>query len=79
MRGPLVTNWVKQKTTEVEDMLQAGADPNNNIFWTSFKTAFEEAYTDTGKAQSTFNEITTLQMKGQNLNEYITRFETLAS
>ena len=77
MRGSLMADWVWQKTDWVEDQIQGGRDPDNTTIWTEFKKAFSDAFTDTGKEQSAFRELTTLAMKGGDLDEYITRFDTL--
>jgi Retrotransposon gag protein len=77
MRGPKVADWVQQKTNELEAALSGGTNPNHEKVWTDFKKAFESAFADTGRSQSAFNQLVSLTMKGGDLDDYITKFNTL--
>ena len=47
----------------------------DKVLWTEFKTAFHDAWTDTSKKQTVYDQLMKLTMTGWDINNYIANFE----
>ena len=51
--------------------------PTNERLWIEFTEAFCRQFWDTAKVEKAWAELLNLEMKGNDINRYITNFETL--
>src|SRR6266436_7297404 len=81
MRGPIVDDWVSDQVTILMDRASQAANPvprTSAVHWTELQTAFDAAFTDTTKQQNAHAALQQLQMRGDDLDSYITTFKHLA-
>ena len=79
--GPNVDDWAKHQLDQLEEKTSL-TNPNhyaetNKQLWTEFETAFQATYQDTTKAQDTYTALMQLEMKGWDINTYISTFDWL--
>ena len=78
IKGPRVDDWVAQQ------MVAAATKVYNGIYletderlWTEWETTFTTAFTDTASAEQAYADLTKLEMRGDEIDEYIATFEHL--
>ncbi|KAH8993766.1 hypothetical protein EDB92DRAFT_1944462 [Lactarius akahatsu] len=80
--GPSVNNWVDIEEQKLDALITRAANPvakTDEQLWTTFEASFKAAWTDTLSKQNAYQKLTTLQMKGDDVDTYISQFEYLAS
>ncbi|KAH8999740.1 hypothetical protein EDB92DRAFT_1940535 [Lactarius akahatsu] len=82
IRGPAVNNWVDLEEQKLDGLTTRHLNPvadTDEQLWTQFETSFKNAWTDTLSKQNAYQKLTTLQMKGDDVDAYIAQFEYLAN
>jgi hypothetical protein len=78
MKGPKIDDWVREKATLLEMVVSNGtANPNDEHVWNMFIKEFMEAFTDTTRREQATLDLINIQMKGEDLNTYISTFHHL--
>lgn len=87
MKGGKVDDWVSERWDKISTKVQGdqGANPpippthldTDEEPWTNFGSDFERAFADTTPAEQIYAELRKLKMKGDEGDEYITKFEHL--
>ena len=78
MKGPKIDDWVQEKATILETAVANGtADPNNEHVWNTFIEEFTDAFTDTTRREQATLDLINIQMKGEDLDTYISTFHHL--
>jgi hypothetical protein len=75
MKGPKIDNWVWEKATLLETAVANGtANPNDEHVWNTFLKEFTDAFTDTTRREQATLDLINIQMKGEDLDMYISTF-----
>jgi Retrotransposon gag protein len=78
MKGPKIDDWVQEKATLLEMAVSNGtANPNDEHVWNMFIEEFMEAFTDTTRREQAMLDLINIQMKGEDLDTYISTFHHL--
>lgn len=81
IRGPLVNDWVSDQIDILYDRANRTNNPiarNENVHWTEFIAAFDNAFMDSTKAQQAHVALQQLTMRGEDLDSYVATFKHLA-
>ena len=82
IHGPMVDNWVNAQETHLTDRTDpVGMNPvleTDEVLWAEFETAFRDAWTDTSKKQTAYDQLMKLTMTGWDIDNNIANFERLA-
>jgi len=78
IRGPLINNWVKEQAQWLIDQVTGGVAHAEENLWATIETRFCQAYTNTVEKQKAQHNIRDLKMKGDNLDTFISQFQTIA-
>ncbi|KAH8999572.1 hypothetical protein EDB92DRAFT_2008452 [Lactarius akahatsu] len=82
IRGPSVNNWVDIEEQKLDALITQATNPvaeTDEQLWTAFEASIKAAWTDTLSKQNAYQKLTMLQMKGDDVDTYISQFEYLAS
>jgi len=60
------------------DQVTGGVAHTEENLWATIETRFHQAYTDTAEKQKAQHDIRELKMKGDNLDTFISQFQTIA-
>jgi Ty3 transposon capsid-like protein len=74
IKGPKVDNW---QEAWLEELTSTNLHPDDEALWTNFEQKFKDAYTNSNKKRAAYNKLMTLQMKGGDIDTYITTFNNL--
>ena len=87
MKGPKVDDWVLQQgdnltirvqgNTLVNPMIPPTHRDDDETLWREFVADFTRAFTDTASSEQAYAALTDLQMKGEEIDDYIATFESL--
>jgi Retrotransposon gag protein/Zinc knuckle len=78
MKGPKIDDWVREKVTLLETAVSNGmANPNDEHVWNMFLEEFTDAFTDTTRWEQATLDLINIQMKGEDLDTYISTFHHL--
>ena len=87
MKGPKVDDWVLQQedrltihiqeNTLVNPMIPLTHHDDDETLWREFVADFTQAFTDTTSSEQAYATLTDLQMKGEDIDDYIATFESL--
>ena len=87
IKGPHVDDWVAQEAKKTVDRVYGRPHDtlpilpthraDDEVLWNDFITDFESAYADTALEEQAYADITKLEMKGDEINEYIVAFKYL--
>jgi Retrotransposon gag protein len=78
MKGPKIDDWVREKATLLEMVVSnSTANPNDEHVWNTFIEEFTEAFTDTTRWEQATLDLINIQMKGEDLDTYISTFHHL--
>jgi hypothetical protein len=58
--------------------MDRGGNPDDEAHWQNFKRMFLSAYTDTTKKEDAIQQLLSLKMQGDDLDNYVSTFEHLA-
>ena len=78
--GEQVEDWVIQQVRELKEKMIRRSDPiakTEEELWKDLIKNFVNAYTWTGKTEQARIELAKLEMKEDNIDKYITKFENL--
>ncbi len=79
IRGPLVDNWVQEQAQWLVDQTTTGVLQTKENLWRTIDTRFRQAYTDTAESTKAQHKLKTLHMVKDNLDDFISRFQSLAN
>jgi hypothetical protein len=74
IKGPRVEDWQEAR---LEELTNTNLHLDDEALWTNFEQKFKDAYTDSNKKRATYDKLMTLQMKGGDIDTYITTFDNL--
>jgi hypothetical protein len=78
MKGPKIDDWVREKVTLLEMAVSnSTANPNDEHVWNTFLEEFTDAFTDTTRQEQATLDLINIQMKGEDLDTYISTFHHL--
>jgi Retrotransposon gag protein len=78
MKGPKIDDWVREKATLLETAVSNGtANLNDKHVWNTFIEEFTEAFTDITRREQATLDLINIQMKGEDLDTYISTFHHL--
>jgi Retrotransposon gag protein len=78
MKGPKIDDWVQEKVMLLEmAVLNRTANPNDEHVWNMFIEEFTEAFMDTTRREQATLDLINIQMKGEDLDTYISTFHHL--
>jgi Retrotransposon gag protein len=78
MKGPKIDNWVQEKAMLLETAVSnRTANPNDEHVWNTFIEEFTEVFTDTTRREQATLDLINIQMKGEDLDTYISTFHHL--
>ena len=70
--------WSHEYVDQLADEVYTnGVDPNNEWLWDNFVLAFVQRFWDTREEERALAQLLNIEMKKDNLDRYITRFESL--
>jgi len=78
IRGPLVNDWVKEQAQWLIGQVQGGVAHTEENLWATIETQFCQAYTDTVEKVKAQQNIRDLRMKGDDLDTFISQFQSIA-
>src|ERR1700756_4525033 len=79
IRGPIVKAWARIELDALQARRLAGIQDDDELHWNSFRTSFLRAWRDINLREDAVMELENLSMVNKDLEEYISRFETLIS
>jgi hypothetical protein len=78
MKGPKIDDWVREKVTLLETAVSNGtANLNDKHVWNTFIEEFTDAFMDTTRREQATLDLINIQMKGEDLDIYISTFHHL--
>jgi Retrotransposon gag protein/Zinc knuckle len=78
MKGPKIDDWVWERAMLLEMVVSNGtANLNDKHVWNTFIEEFTEAFTDTTRREQATLDLINIQMKGEDLDTYISTFHHL--
>ena len=87
IKGPRVNDWVAQEAKKTVDRVYRRLHDNppvppthrtdDEVLWNDFITDFESAYADTASEEQAYADMMKLEMKGDEIDEYIAAFKYL--
>ena len=79
IRGPNTDNWVAEQAEWLVDQVVGGVLPTEENLWNTVLNQFTNVYTDTAIKSRSQKQLRELQMKQENLDDYIAEFQSLAN
>ena len=79
IRGPNTDDCVAEQAEWLVDQVIWGVLPTEENLWRVIETRFTNAYTDTALRSQSQRQLRELQMKHENLDDYIAEFQSLAN
>ena len=78
IKGEDVDEWCHgYADTFAEEVYTNGTDPNNKSLWDKFVLAFVRCFRDTGEKERAWAQLLIIEMKEDDLDGYIAKFESL--
>jgi Retrotransposon gag protein len=78
MKGPKINDWVQEKVMLLETaVINETANPNDEHVWNTFIEEFTEAFMDIIRREQVMLDLINIQMKGEDLDTYISTFHHL--
>jgi hypothetical protein len=80
LQGPKVEDWVVDQAQELCSKVTRRSNPidkTEEVLWDDLKQAFINAYAHTGHVEITQTDLAKLMMVGDQIDEYIAKFENL--
>jgi Retrotransposon gag protein len=74
IKGPRVEDWQEAR---LEELTNTNLHPDDEALWTTFEQKFKDTYTNSNKKRAAYDKLMTLQMKGGDIDTYITTFDNL--
>ena len=79
IRGPNTDDWVAEQAKWQVEQVIGGVLPTEENLWQVIETRFTNTYTDTAIRSRSQSQLRELQMKQENLNDYIAEFQSLTN
>ena len=79
IRGPNTDDWVAEQAEWLVDQVAGGVLPTEENLWRVVEPLFTNAYTDTAVRSRSQRLLKELQMKQENLDDYIAEFQILTN
>ena len=79
IRGPNTDDWVAEKADWLINQVAGGVLPTEENLWHTVINRFSNMYTDTAIKSRSQRQLRELQMKQENLDNYIAEFHSLAN
>src|SRR5712675_673980 len=82
LQGPKVEDWVVEQAKDLRSKTMRRSDPiakDDETLWEDLKQAFANNYAHTGRMEEARADLSKLQMEGDLIDDYISRFENLLS
>ena len=79
-KGDKVKDWVKDQATQLREKttcLSDHVEKTNINLWNNLAISFIQAYAHTGKVEQAQMELAKLEMEGNQVDNYIVKFENL--
>ncbi|SRR6266702_1390575 len=77
IQGPLINDWVEEQAQWLIDQVTGGVAHTEENLWATIKTRFRQAYTNTVEKVKAQQNIWDLRMKGDDLDTFISQFQTI--
>ena len=80
LKGTKVEDWVNNQAVQLREKVNRKSDPIakiNKVLWKDLKEAFEDNYAYTCQIGQAHSDLGQLKMNGDQIDEYITKFENL--
>jgi Retrotransposon gag protein len=80
IQGPCVADWVRRQVRVLRKLVMHSYQPvvlMNEVLWRLFEKEFKLAFIDIEKEQNAHQQLLSLRMKGEDLDQYIAEFEWL--
>ena len=79
IRGPNTDDWVAEQAEWLVNQVVGGVLPTKENLWNTIINQFSNVYTDTAIKSQSQRQLRELQMKQENLDNYIAEFQSLAN
>src|SRR5882762_8972679 len=82
LQGPKVEDWVVEQAKDLRNKTMRRSDPiakDDETLWEDLKQAFTNNYAHTRRMEEARADLSKLQMEGDLIDDYISRFENLLS
>ena len=79
IRGPNTDDWVAEQAEWLVNQVVGGVFPTEENLWNAVLNQFTDAYTNTAIKSRSQRQLRELQMKQENLNDYIAEFQSLTN
>ena len=83
IKGQLVEDWVtaqaRKLANSVDTTKRTYLLEDDELLWSNFEYAFKDAWRDTARSQSAYDQLINLRMKDLDIDTYTATFERLAS
>ena len=77
IKGKKVRDWARGRVLILDQEMEKGTSFNDERLWKDFTDVFNEAFTDTTRAQDAYNKLKEFKMEGDDLDSYISQHTTL--
>src|ERR1700682_5145996 len=77
--GDDICEWKDNQTHQLQDKVRKGTAHGNEDLWDNFKREFLNSFHDTAAKECTLEEFSTLEQKGEEIDNYIIKFNNLSS
>ena len=77
IKGKKVRDWARGRVLALEQETDNGTPYDDERLWRDFANAFNEAFTDTTRAQDAYNKLKAFKMEGDDLDSYMSQHATL--
>ena len=78
IKGENMDKWCHRCADRLaEEVYMYGMDPNSKNLWDDFVLAFVCRFRDTGEEERAWAQLLIIEMKDNNLDGYIAKFESL--
>ena len=77
IKGKKVRDWARGRVLALDQEINNGTPHEDEKLWRDFADAFNEAFTDTTRAQDAYNKLKAFRMEGDDLDSYMSQHATL--
>ena len=77
IKGKKVRDWARGRVLTLNQEIDNGTPHEDEKLWRDFANAFNEAFTDTTRAQDAYNKLKAFKMEGDDLDSYMSQHATL--
>ena len=77
IKGKKVRDWARGRVLALDQEIENRVPHEDERLWKHFSKAFNDAFTDTTRAQDAYNKLKAFKMEGDNLDSYMSQHATL--